>query len=198
MEELAFQVRLLVKMGIRHLILSNASGGLDPIGAPTGTLVVLRDHFSFLSLAGITPLRGPNAEGFGPRFPNLNATYDRRSLQWVREAAAGTDATGISGIYANTGGPAYETPCELRFLRACGCTAVGMSTVPEAVTAAHAGLSVTAIALITNQCDMRDSLEEHDVLTHAEVLLGTEKAASALQTILTRLPAIIARTLVIK
>lgn len=156
-EELGFQVRLLHRLGIRHLILANASGSLAP---PNGTVVVLRDHLSFAALSGFNPLIGIQESANRIAFPNPK--YHPRSLEFVREAAkeAGIPAKiVISGIYGHNAGPSYETRSELRLMHLAGCTVVGMSTVPEVITASALGLSVIAVALVTNQCPLEDTLQ---------------------------------------
>lgn len=208
MSVVAIPARILTALGIKHLIVSSASGGLDH-DIPIGSFVVLRDHLSFPSLAGTSPLRGNNDDRLGPRFPSLTNAYDRRSLTWTRTAArlAGVSASRIhSGIYANAGGPAYETRAELRLFRLSGCTVVGMSTVPEVVVAAHAAVGVTAIALVVNHCVYEDekglvekgNSTEGDgssnsaVLsstepTHEEVLFEAEQASADLEALLVAL-----------
>lgn len=139
-------VRVLQRLGVRTLILTAATGGIRTDLGP-GQLVCLTDH---LNLQGVNPLRGPNDERFGPRFPDLSAVYSPRLRALAAEEA---DRLGLSlaeGVYAALPGPSYETPAEIRMLRTLGADVVGMSTVPEAIVARHGGLEVLAFALVTN------------------------------------------------
>jgi len=139
-------VLLMGRLGATVVVLSNAAGGLDPSYAP-GTLMVIRDH---VNLTGRTPLLGPNADAIGPRFPDLTEAWSPRLRE--RLAAAGR-AEGMdleTGVYIGLLGPTYETPAEVRMLRALGGDAVGMSTVLEAIAARWAGLEVCGVSLVTN------------------------------------------------
>ncbi|MBS0206305.1 MAG: purine-nucleoside phosphorylase [Planctomycetes bacterium] len=141
-------VRLMRSMGIELLILTNASGGLNP-DFHTGDIVMLTDHLNFM---GTNPLIGPNDDRFGPRFPDISETY---SLAHRELAANVADAVGIplrQGVYAAVTGPNYETRAEIRFFRMAGADVIGMSTVPEALVAAHASLPVLAFSVVTNEC----------------------------------------------
>jgi purine-nucleoside phosphorylase len=141
-----FGVRVLGLLGVRVLILTNAAGGVNTSFAQ-GALMLIDDH---INLMGANPLMGPNDDRFGPRFPDMTEVYSRR-LQLVAGAAA--EAAGLPlahGIYAALHGPSYETPAEIRYLRAIGADAVGMSTVPEAIAARHMGIEVLGISCITN------------------------------------------------
>jgi purine-nucleoside phosphorylase len=142
-------VRVMQRMGIQTLILTNAAGGVNPNFA-VGDLMLIEDHLNFAGMAGYNPLRGPNLDAFGPRFPAANRTYTPR-LRAVAEAAA--HAAGLTlqrGVYCFLSGPNFETPAEIRMLRLLGADAVGMSTVPEALVAHHAGMAVLGISTITN------------------------------------------------
>ena len=147
-ELVTLPVRLMRMLGIELLILTNASGGLNP-DFRTGDLVMLTDHLNFM---GTNPLIGPNDERFGPRFPDITETY---SLHW-RDVAAKVAQQAViplrQGVYAAVTGPNYETKAEVRFFRMAGADVIGMSTVPEALVAAHAGLPVLAFSVVTNEC----------------------------------------------
>jgi purine-nucleoside phosphorylase len=141
-----FATRVLGRLGVKMLVLTNAAGGINTTFTP-GTLMVIDDH---INLMGSNPLVGPNDERFGVRFPDMTAVYAPR-LRAV--ADAGAVAAGVAvrhGIYVGLHGPSYETPAEIRYLRAIGADAVGMSTVPEAIVARHMGLEVLGISCITN------------------------------------------------
>jgi purine-nucleoside phosphorylase len=145
-QQVVFPVRLLAAMGAAAVILSNAAGGLNP-GFQRGDLMLLTDH---INVTGTNPLVGPNDDRIGPRFPDMSAVYDP-SLRALAEAAGRAEQVVLrAGVYAGVLGPSYETPAEIRMLRAMGADAVGMSTVLEAIAARHAGLRVVGIAVITN------------------------------------------------
>ncbi|MBV9120608.1 MAG: purine-nucleoside phosphorylase [Chloroflexi bacterium] len=145
----AFPVRVLHQLGVRTLIVSNAAGGLDP-GFVAGDLMLITDHIFLPGMAGNSPLRGPNDERLGPRFPNMTDAYDGRLREVAQACAAKLDIPLRSGVYAMVAGPSYETPAECRFLRTIGANAVGMSTCAEVVVARHLNMRVLGISLITN------------------------------------------------
>lgn len=142
----AFATRVLHRVGVRTLLLTNAAGGIN-LGFEPGTLMVIDDH---INLLGGSPLAGPNDERFGPRFPDMTEAYSRRLRALADEAAASRGIPLAHGIYAAMHGPSYETPAEIRFLRTIGADAVGMSTVPETIAARHMGMDVLGISCITN------------------------------------------------
>src|ERR1700684_1883241 len=166
-KEVAFPTRVLGRMGIRALILTNAAGGIN-LEYKQGALVVVTDH---INLQGANPLVGPNDERFGPRFPDMTQAY------WssYREIAlAEAKKLGISvheGVYAALLGPSYETPAEIRYLRTIGSDLVGMSTVPEVIAARHTGIRVLGISCVTN---MASGILDRP-LDHAEVLATGER-----------------------
>jgi purine-nucleoside phosphorylase len=141
-----FATRVMARIGVKRIILTNAAGGINT-GFAQGGLMVIDDH---INLLGTNPLVGPNDERFGPRFPDMSEVYSRR-LRDVADAAAQARGVPVShGVYVAVHGPSYETPAEIRFLRTIGADAVGMSTVPEAIAARHMGLEVLGISCITN------------------------------------------------
>jgi purine-nucleoside phosphorylase len=141
-----FAVRALGLIGIKTLILTNAAGGVNT-GFSRGALMVIDDH---LNLMGANPLVGPNEERFGPRFPDMTEVYSSR-LRALADAAGRRIGLPLAhGVYAGLLGPSYETPAEIRYLRAIGADAVGMSTVPEALAARHMGIEVLGISCISN------------------------------------------------
>jgi purine-nucleoside phosphorylase len=146
LEEVTFPVRTFKLLGIKTLILTNASGGIN-VQLNQGTLMVISDH---LNLMGDNPLRGPNDERFGPRFPDMSAVYAPELQELVIEEAKTIGADVRRGIYGALSGPSYETPAEIHLMRNLGADAVGMSTVPEAIVARHMGLEVLGISCITN------------------------------------------------
>jgi purine-nucleoside phosphorylase len=145
-DRVVFGVRLLARLGCRAVLLTNAAGGIDPTFAP-GDLMVVTDH---LNLMGTNPLVGPNDPDLGPRFPDMTEAYDRALSALAREAAVEGGAALRVGVYAALLGPSYETPSEIRMLRALGANAVGMSTVPEVIALRHMGVRTAAISCITN------------------------------------------------
>ncbi|MDT7603767.1 MAG: purine-nucleoside phosphorylase [Acidobacteriota bacterium] len=146
LEEVTFPVRVLGLLGAKSLVLTNAAGGLNNT-LTQGSLMLISDH---LNLMGANPLRGANDERFGTRFPDMTEVYDRafQEIAICEAHAAGTELR--RGVYAALTGPSYETPAEIRMLRALGADAVGMSTVPEAIVARHMGIKVLGISCITN------------------------------------------------
>lgn len=159
LEEVTFPVRTFALMGIKTLILTNAAGGIAG-GLSQGALMLISDH---LNLMGVNPLRGPNDDRLGARFPDMTEVYSR---QLQERAVAEAAAMGIDlrrGVYAALTGPSYETPAEIRMLRGLGADAVGMSTVPEAIVARHMGMQVLGISCITNMAaGVSDQLINHD------------------------------------
>ncbi len=146
LEEVTFPVRTFKLLGIRTLLLTNAAGGID-VELSQGALMVISDH---LNLMGVNPLRGPNENAFGPRFPDMTEVYSRELQEIVVEEARAMGVEVRRGIYAALPGPSYETPAEIHMLRNFGADAIGMSTVPEAIVARQMGLEVLGISCITN------------------------------------------------
>jgi purine-nucleoside phosphorylase len=146
-QTVAFPARVLVALGCKVIIVTNAAGGINPQWAP-GTLMVIRDHLDFLR---DHPLRGPNDDRLGPRFPDMTNAYAPELRALVREVAAASGTHVEEGVYAAMPGPTYETPAEVRMLHTLGADATGMSTVPEVIVARHMGARVIGISCITNQ-----------------------------------------------
>ena len=144
--EVVFPARVLGRMGIRALILTNAAGGIN-LEYKQGALVVLTDH---INLQGQNPLVGPNDERFGPRFPDMTHAYYKPYRVLALEAARKLGKTIHEGVYAALLGPSYETPAEIRYLRTIGADLVGMSTIPEVIVARQMGIKILAISCVTN------------------------------------------------
>jgi purine-nucleoside phosphorylase len=157
-----FPTRVMGRLGVQRIILTNAAGGINT-GFTQGALMIIDDH---VNLLGSNPLVGANEERFGPRFPDMTEVYSRRLRGLADEAAEARGVPVSHGVYVAVHGPSYETPAEIRFLRAIGADAVGMSTVPEAIAARHMGLDVLGISCITN---MAAGIPPHP-LVHDEVL----------------------------
>ena len=141
-----FPIRVMGRLGVEHLILTNAAGGINTDFAQ-GALMVIDDH---INLLGSNPLLGPNDERFGPRFPDMTDVYSARLRRVADEAARARGIEVRHGVYIAVHGPSYETPAEIRFFRRIGADAVGMSTVPEAIAARHMGIEVLGLSCITN------------------------------------------------
>jgi purine-nucleoside phosphorylase len=141
-----FATRVLGRLGVKTLVLTNAAGGINTAFSP-GTLMVIDDH---LNLMGSNPLVGPNEDRWGVRFPDMTEVYSTRLRSVVDAAARQVGVDLKHGVYAGLHGPSYETPAEIRYLRTIGADAVGMSTVPEAIVGRHMGLEVLGISCITN------------------------------------------------
>ena len=146
MREVIFPMRVMARMGIRAVLLTNAAGGISE-NLKQGRLVVLRDH---INLQGTNPLIGPNDERFGERFTDMTRVYWKPYQAMAREEGRRLGIELAEGVYAALTGPSYETPAEIRYLRAIGADLVGMSTVPEAIAAAHLGIRVLGISCVTN------------------------------------------------
>lgn len=162
-EEVVFPVRVMKMLGIEILILTNAAGGVNLSFQP-GDLMLITDH---INMSGVNPLRGENLEILGgPRFPDMSFTYDPELRQLAIDVAKKQNFDLKTGVYAMMQGPSFETPAEIKMLRTLGADAVGMSTVPEAITAVHAKIKVLGISCITN---MAAGILEQP-LTHEEVI----------------------------
>lgn len=180
-------VRTMAAIGCRALLLTNASGSLRPEW-DAGTLVLIEDH---INLQGTNPLVGPNDDGIGPRFLDLSEVYARRLRDPIVAAAATCGVELAGGVYLATLGPTFETPAEIRAYRMLGADLVGMSTVPEAISARHAGLEVAALSVVTN---LAAGLAA-DPLSHTETLARSAEAAGRVVTLLAAAMPEIARAL---
>lgn len=165
MSRIGLSVRVMQNLGVEILIVTNAAGAVNPDFQP-GELMLITDHINFMGMAGASPLRGPNLASFGPRFPDMSQTYDRQLMALARQVAKEEGLRLQEGVYVCLGGPNFETPADLRFLRAVGADAVGMSTVPEVIVARHGGTRVLGISGISNKANLDGNTET----THAEVL----------------------------
>ncbi|MEX1020018.1 MAG: purine-nucleoside phosphorylase [Litorilinea sp.] len=149
LQQITLPVRVMQRMGVQTLIVTNAAGGVNPAFG-VGDLMLIEDHINFLGMTGHNPLRGPNLEEFGTRFPPVNRVYTARLRSLAAEVAHAHGILLQRGVYVVVAGPNFESPAEIRFLRMAGADAVGMSTVPETLVAHHAGMAVLAISTITN------------------------------------------------
>jgi len=163
--QVGLPVRVMQRLGIEILIVTNAAGAVNPEFIP-GDLMLITDHLNFIGMSGLSPLRGPNLGELGPRFPDMGRAYDWELAALARQAAAAHKILLREGVYAGLAGPSFETPADLRFLRAIGTDAVGMSTVPEVTIARHGGTRVLGISGISNKAN----LDGDTLTTHEEVL----------------------------
>jgi purine-nucleoside phosphorylase len=179
MQEVTFPVRVMKALGISHIIVSNAAGGMNP-NFKIGDLMLISDH---INLFPEHPLRGRNDERLGTRFPDMSEPYDRSLLAKALEIAGNLGYEVKKGVYAGLQGPTFETPAEYIWLHRMGADAVGMSTVPEVIVARHGGMKVFAVSVIT---DIGIS-ETPVAVSHEEVLEAAHKAAPKLAAIVTEL-----------
>ena len=178
LEEVTFAVRTFGLLGVKTLVLTNAAGGIN-VQLTQGALMVISDH---LNLMGDNPLRGPNDERFGPRFPDMSAVYSPELQQIVVEEAKPIGVEVRRGIYGALSGPSYETPSEIHLLRNLGADAVGMSTVPEAIVARHMGIEVLGISCITN---MAAGISDEPI-NHEEVMATGDRVRDVFALLLQR------------
>ena len=179
MASIGLPIRVMQKLGIEILIVTNAAGAVDPEFEP-GELMLITDHINYIGMAGLTPLRGPNLDAYGPRFPDMSRAYDLELIDIARRVAESESIPMQEGVYICLAGPSFETPADLRFLRGVGVDAVGMSTVPEVTIARHGSTRVLGVSGISNKAN----LDGDTVTTHEEVL-------EAGQVIVPRLTALI-------
>jgi len=182
-QQAVYGVRSLAKLGVKSIVLTNAAGGINPAFAP-GMLVLISDH---INLQGQNPLTGPNDDSLGPRFPDMSEAYSKRFREIARRAGEEFGLTLPEGVYAGLAGPSYETPAEIRYLRAIGADLVGMSTVPETIAANHMGMKVLGISCVTNFAAgvIEQKLDHREVLEVGERMKGT--MAELLRRVLPRL-----------
>ena len=179
MEDTTYPIRVMAKLGIQNLLLSNAAGGINTNFTP-GTLMLITDHINFL---GRNPLMGPNEAEFGVRFCDMSYAYHPELRALALEAAQELGQSLAQGVYVATTGPSYETPAEIRMFRIWGASAVGMSTVPEVIVANHCGIRVMGISCITNMA--AGVLDQK--LTEEEVLETGARVGAEFQALMTRI-----------
>ncbi|HYQ88216.1 MAG TPA: purine-nucleoside phosphorylase [Candidatus Binatia bacterium] len=179
MRDVVFPVRVLRSLGVRTLVITSASGGLNPLYEPAD-LVLVVDH---INLMGENPLIGPNDDALGPRFPDMSEPYSRELIALARDTAREDKVKLQEGVFVGVAGPNLETRAEYRFLRWAGADLVGMSVVPETIAAVHAGMRVLAISVVTDLC-LPDALEAVDI---PKILANAAKAEPALTKLVTRI-----------
>jgi len=178
LDEVVFPVRVLGRLGVRTVVVTNAAGAINAAFAP-GELMVIEDHINLLG----NPLLGPNEDGLGPRFPDMTEAYDRGLRDAAEQACRAAGVRCHRGVYVSIPGPSYETPAEIRMFRTMGADAVGMSTVPEVIAARHMGVRVAGLSCLTN---MAAGVTDRK-LDHEDVLATGERMRAALLEVLARL-----------
>lgn len=179
MDQVTFPIRVMQRLGVQTIILTNAAGATNPDYTP-GDVMVLKDHIALIGMAGLNPLRGPNLDEFGPRFPDMSQPYDRELIKLAQKVAKDNKVKLHEGVYVCLSGPSFESPADLRFLRGIGADAVGMSTVPETIVARHGGTRVLAFSGISNKANLDGSTET----THEEVLQAGKLIVPKLSSII--------------
>ncbi len=183
MQEVTFPIRVMIALGIKTLIVSNASGGMNP-DYKIGDLVIIEDHINLLPS---NPLIGKNHEKLGPRFPDMSEPYDRSIIEKAKSIADKAGYRSHIGVYVAVSGPCFETPAEYRYLRTIGADIVGMSTVPEVIVARHAGIPCFAISIVTDLggFEIAQKVSHEEVL---EVAMASEvKLTSIIKELLTKM-----------
>jgi purine-nucleoside phosphorylase len=169
--QVTFGVRVLGRLGVHSIVFTNAAGGIN-LAFQRGGLVLISDH---INLQGLNPLVGSNDDRFGPRFPDMSEAYCKPYREIARQAAAELGISLAEGVYAALLGPSYETPAEIRYLRAIGADLVGMSTVPEVIVANHMGMKVLGISCVTNMAAgiLPQKITHQEVLETGAMVRGT-------------------------
>ncbi|EOB3456702.1 purine-nucleoside phosphorylase [Enterococcus hirae] len=175
MQTVTYPVRVMAALKAHSVIVTNASGGVNESFVP-GDLMLITDHINF---TGQNPLIGPNEDEIGPRFPDMSEAYTLTYREVAKEAASQLDLTLKEGVYMGYSGPTYETPAEIRMSRTMGADAVGMSTVPEVIVAAHSGLKVLGISCITN---LAAGMQAN--LNHEEVVETTQRVKQSFKALI--------------
>lgn len=165
MGHITLPVRVMQRLGIPSMIVTNAAGGVNENFVP-GDVMLITDQLNLMGMSGLNPLMGPNLDEIGPRFPDMSQPYDRAYCDLARSVAAENKITLREGVYAGLSGPSFESPADLRFLRQAGADAVGMSTVPEVIIARHGNMRVLGLSGISNKANLDGST----ITTHEEVI----------------------------
>lgn len=183
MQAVVFPVKVMSKLGIKTLIITNAAGGVNETFKPAD-LMVIKDH---INLMGTNPLIGKNDDSIGPRFPDMSEVYKKNLIELAKQSAKELEINLQEGVYTAFSGPSYETPAEINFLKMIGADAVGMSTIPEAIVANYCNVKVLGISCITNSAASNDDSQ----LSHAEVIenssLAKEKFSKLLLKIISKI-----------
>ena len=180
MDKVVLPIRVMIGLGIRTLIVSNAAGGTN-LDYHVGDLMIIRDHINLLP----NPLIGPNFEDYGPRFPDMTRPYDRNLIKLAFQIGAEEGIPLHQGVYVGGTGPSYETPAEYKYFRIIGGDAVGMSTIPEVIVARHAGIPVFGISVITNEA--HDDYAEDFENDGEDVLVAAAAAAHKMTRLISKM-----------
>lgn len=179
MQEITLPVRAMQRLGVEVIIVTNAAGAIRPDFAP-GDVMLITDQLNMIGMAGLNPLRGPNLDELGERFPDMSQAYDLKLIELSRKIAKQEHITLHEGVYVCLSGPSFESPADLRFLRAIGADAVGMSTVPEVIIARQGKTRVVGFSGISNKANLDGST----VTTHEEVLQAGQLIVPKLKTLI--------------
>ncbi|HVF25599.1 MAG TPA: purine-nucleoside phosphorylase [Anaerolineales bacterium] len=179
MAQITLPVRVMQRLGLEMLIVTNAAGGVNDNFAP-GDVMLITDNLNLMGMTGANPLMGPNIDELGPRFPDMSQAYDRELMEIARKVAASKDVQLREGVYCGLSGPSFEGPADLRFLHMIGADAVGMSTVPEVIVARHGGMRVLGFSGISNKANLDGST----VTTHEEVIEAGRAISPKIETII--------------
>lgn len=178
MSQITLPVRVMLRLGIEIMIVTNAAGGINPEFVP-GDVMLITDNLNLVGMAGANPLMGPNIEELGPRFPDMSRSYDPDLMAAARKVASENGIAIREGVYVGLSGPSFESPADLRFLRMAGADAVGMSTVPEVIVARHGGMQVLGFSGISNKANLDGST----ITTHEEVIEAGRVITPKIETI---------------
>jgi purine-nucleoside phosphorylase len=178
MSQVTLPVRVMLRLGLEMMIVTNAAGGINPDYAP-GDVMLIADNLNLVGMSGANPLMGPNIDELGPRFPDMSRAYDAELMEKARKVAAEHNIPLREGVYCGLSGPSFESPADLRFLRLAGADAVGMSTVPEVIVARHGGLRVLGFSGISNKANLDGST----ITTHEEVIEAGKIITPKIETI---------------
>jgi purine-nucleoside phosphorylase len=178
MSQVTLPVRVMVRLGLEMMIVTNAAGGINPDFAP-GDVMLITDNLNLVGMSGANPLMGPNIDELGPRFPDMSRAYDPELMEKARKVAMESKLSLREGVYCGLSGPSFESPADLRFLRMAGADSVGMSTVPEVIVARHGGLRVLGFSGISNKANLDGST----LTTHEEVIEAGKVITPKIETI---------------
>ena len=179
MSQITLPVRVMLRLGLEMMFVTNAAGGVNPDFAP-GDVMLITDNLNLIGMMGANPLMGPNIDELGPRFPDMSQAYDRKLMGLARQVASNENIPLREGVYCALSGPSFEGPADLRFLRGVGADAVGMSTVPEVIVARHGGMRVLGLSGISNKA----SLDGSTATTHEEVIEAGKIIAPKIEKII--------------
>ena len=179
MSQITLPVRVMHRLGLEIMIVTNAAGGINPAFAP-GDVMLIKDNLNLIGMTGLNPLIGPNIDELGPRFPDMSQAYDRQLMEIARTAASQNSVALLEGVYCALSGPSFEGQADLSFLNMIGADDVGISTVPEVIVARHGSMRVLGFSGISNKANMDGST----VTTHEEVIEAGKVIAPKMEKII--------------